>query len=239
MKGDGAVYGEVFCKVYNVLGWNYYPEAFGEKLLCWIEENHLDVKTALDLACGTGVLCRVLRDGGISAFGADLSEGMIAIARAENPDIPFAVADMVTYRPEKRVDLVTCTGDSLNHIPSLADVERIFGNVYESLNPGGFFIFDLLNEKEVSNDEPFEFDYSDTLRVWFRMTRPTEQDIDLNIRIFEKGNLQTEEHIKERLHDPAVICDLLRQQGFRIQRLSNRLRDSDNPGTTWFIIAEK
>ena len=199
------MYGEVFCKVYNVLGWNYYPEAFGEKLLCWIEENHLDVKTALDLACGTGVLCRVLRDAGISAFGADLSEGMIAIARSENPDIPFTVADMVTYRPEERVDLVTCTGDSLNHIPSLADVERIFGNVYESLNPGGFFIFDLLNEKEVSNDEPFEFDYSDTLRVWFRMTRPTEQDIDLNIRIFEKGNLQTEEPTELFLQRNASI----------------------------------
>lgn len=233
------MYGEVFCNVYNLLGWNYYPEAFGEKLLCWIEENQLKVKTALDLACGTGVLCRVLRDGGIGSAGADLSEGMIAIARAEHPDIPFTVADMVTYRPETRFDLVTCTGDSLNHISSLTDVAQIFGNVCDALNPGGFFIFDLLNEKEVSDDEPFEFDYSDTLRVWFRMTRPTARDIDLNIRIFEKGQLRTEEHIKEKLHDPAVICDLLQQQGFRVRRLSNRLRDADHPGTTWFLIAEK
>lgn len=233
------MYGEVFCKVYNELGWNYYPEAFGENLLGWIREQDLQVQSALDLACGTGVLCRVLREGGISASGADLSEGMIAVARAENPDIPFAVADMITYRPEKSFDLVTCTGDSLNHIPSLADVEKIFGNVCNALNPGGFFIFDLLNEKEVSTDEPFEFDFSDTLRVWFQMTRPTDRDVNLKIRVYEKGNLQVEENIKERLHDPETVCSLLRRQGFRVARLSNRLRDRDNPGTTWYIIAAK
>jgi SAM-dependent methyltransferase len=233
------VYGEVFCKVYNELGWNYYPEAFGENLLNWIRERDLKVETALDLACGTGVLCRVLRDGGIQTSGADLSEGMIAVARAENPDIPFAVADMVTYRPKKCVDLITCTGDSLNHIPALEDVQKIFGNVHHSLNSGGFFIFDLLNEREVSTDEPFEFDYSDTIRVWFQMTRPTDWDVNLKIRVFEAGKLQIEENIKERLHDPQTVCDLLRRQGFRVVRLSNRLRDADRPGTTWYIIAEK
>ena len=27
------MYSDIFCKVYNEFGWNYYPEAFGEQLL--------------------------------------------------------------------------------------------------------------------------------------------------------------------------------------------------------------
>ncbi len=233
------MYSDVFCKVYNELGWNYYPEAFGGQLLHWMKETKADVQSALDLACGTGILCRILHEAGVAACGADLSEGMIAIAREHNPEIPFEVADMITYRPEKRFDLVTCTGDALNHIPELRDVERIFRNVYECLNPGGFFIFDLLNEHEVSDDEPFEFDFSDTLRVWFQMTRPTEKGVNLQIRVYENGVLQVEENIRERIHGPEEVCALLRRSGFRVLRLSNRMLDSDNPGTTWFVIAAK
>ena len=42
------MYSDAFCKVYNEFGWNYFPEAFGEQLLIWLEENHVEVKTSLD-----------------------------------------------------------------------------------------------------------------------------------------------------------------------------------------------
>ena len=49
---------------------------------------------------------------------------MIAIARENCPEAHFEVADMTIYRPERQFDLVTCTGDAINHIPDLADVKR-------------------------------------------------------------------------------------------------------------------
>ena len=118
------MYSDVFCKVYNEFGWNYYPEIFGEQLLIWLKQNGISPKTAMDLACGTGVLCRILKDSGMDAAGMDFSSGMIDIARENNPDIPFEVADMITYHPDKHFDLVTCTGDAVNHIPELRDVEQ-------------------------------------------------------------------------------------------------------------------
>ena len=54
------MYSDVFCKVYNEFGWNYYPEIFGEQLLSWLQRKDLHPKTAMDLACGTGILCRIL-----------------------------------------------------------------------------------------------------------------------------------------------------------------------------------
>ena len=152
------MYSDIFCKVYNEFGWNYYPEIFGEQLLQWLKRRNFTPKNSLDLGCGTGVLCRILQGEGIQAAGMDFSSGMIDIARQDSPEIPYEVADMITYRPEKKFDLVTCTGDALNHIRELNDIQKIFQNVYAYTSAGGYFIFDILNEQEVSTSEPFEMD---------------------------------------------------------------------------------
>lgn len=233
------MYSDVFCKVYNEFGWNYYPEIFGRQLLEWLRRNHVCPKTSMDLACGTGVLCEILYQSGIMAAGMDLSQGMVDIARAGNPSISYDVADMTTYRPEKQYDLVTCTGDALNHIGVLSDIEKIFRNVYDYLSPGGYFIFDILNEHEVSTSEPFEMDFSDTIRVWFQMTQPGEKQVNLKIRVYENGELNFEENIRETVHDPAVICELLLGCGFSVVKCADRLLDDGNHGTTWFVIATK
>ena len=233
------MYSDIFCKVYNEFGWNYYPEIFGEQLLTWLKRNHFAPKASMDLACGTGVLCRILRDAGIEAAGMDFSSGMIGIAREADPSGHYDVADMITYRPEQQYDLVTCTGDAVNHIPELSDVEKIFQNVYAYTAPGGYFIFDLLNEREVSDSEPFESDFEENLRVWFQMTRPAENKVTLTIRVYENNTLRLEEHIRETIHDPETVCALLRQAGFSSVRCSDRLLEDALPGTTWFVIARK
>jgi 2-polyprenyl-3-methyl-5-hydroxy-6-metoxy-1,4-benzoquinol methylase len=233
------MYSDVFCKVYNEFGWNYYPEIFGEQLLEWLRRNDVKPRKAMDLACGTGILCEILYKSGIQASGMDLSAGMIDIARQGNPEIHYDVADMITYRPEKQFDLVTCTGDAINHTSDLADVERIFRNVYAYTSPGGYFIFDILNENEVSTSEPFEMDFSDTVRVWFQMIQPGDKQVNLKVRVYENGQLQFEENIRETIHDPAIICDLLRIAGFDVLKCADRLLDTNNSGTTWFVIARK
>lgn len=233
------MYSDVFCKVYNEFGWNYYPEIFAEQLLQWLERNGIRPKNSMDLACGTGILCEILHKNGIRARGMDFSSGMIDIARQGSPEIRYDVADMITFCPAEQFDLVTCTGDAINHIPDLADVERIFRNVYAYTAPGGRFVFDILNENEVSTSEPFEMNFTDTVRVWFQMTQPGNKQVNLKIRVYEEGVLQFEENIRETIHDPAAICDLLRKVGFEVLKCADRLLETNNPGTTWFVIAGK
>ena len=233
------MYSDVFCKVYNEFGWNYYPEIFGQQLLTWLQRRDFRPKTSLDLGCGTGVLCEILHKNGIRASGMDFSAGMIDIARQGSSEITYEVADMITYCPDIRFDLVTCTGDALNHIGSLRDVEKIFRNVCRYTAPGGYFIFDILNEREVSSGEPFEMDFSETVRVWFQMTRPAPNQVNLRVRVFENGQLQFEENIRETVHDPALICKLLEKSGFVVERCADRLLEDSNPGTTWFVVARK
>lgn len=234
------MYSDAFCKVYNQFGWNYFPEIFGEQLLSWLDQNQIKIKTSLDLACGTGILCEILHKNGIQACGADLSEGMIAIARESNPGISYEIADMIQYLPKKSFDLVTCTGDALNHIIHLKDVEQIFRNVYRYLNEGGYFIFDILNEKEVPKGEPIPLDFSDTVKAQFMVTQDQKGIINLKTTVFENGEFQFEENITETVHDPAVICGLLKDCGFEVLKCADQLLEgSDAHGTTWFVIAKK
>lgn len=233
------MYSDLFCKVYNEFGWNYYPEAFAQQLLDWMQQRNVPVKRTLDLACGTGVLSRILGQHGMEAWGMDFSEGMIRIARQEDPRGHYDVADMTIYRPETRFDLVTCTGDALNHIPELSDVETIFRNVYGYLTEEGWFVFDLLNEREVSTSEPFDMPFTDGVSARFQITRPAPGQVNLQTKVFENGVLTVEENIRETIHDVDTVCSLLKKAGFRCVSPGHSLLPEHNRATTWYILAQK
>lgn len=233
------MYSDLFCKVYNEFGWNYFPEAFGEQLLLWMKENKVSISTSLDLACGSGVLCEILHAQGIDVWGMDLSDGMINVAKSRNCDIHYEVADMITYRPEKNFDLVTCTGDALNHIIDLNNIKTIFENVFQYLSESGYFIFDILNEKEVPSSEPFDLDFSETIKAQFSVTKDTAGIVTLKTVVYENGVQSFEERITEIVHDIPTILSMLKAVGFRIIRCSDRLLDTSHPGTTCYVIAHK
>lgn len=234
------MYSDAFCEVYNQFGWNYFPEAFAGQLLLWMEQTGVRVRNSLDLGCGTGVLCEILNKNGIETQGMDFSENMIAIARQNAPHIPYEVGDMVTYHPGKKFDLVTCTGDALNHILDLEKVEQIFKNVYSYLNDGGYMIFDILNESEVSTGDAFDLDFSETVKATFQMLQNEDGLVTLKTTVFENGVQTFEERIEETIHDPALVCEALRRSGFTVVKCDHSLLDqADTSALTWFVIAKK
>ena len=82
-------------------------------------------------------------------------------------------------------------------------------------------------------------DFSETIRVWFQMTRPETDQVNLKIRVFEEGQLQFEENIRETIHDPWKICKLLQSSGFTVERCADSLLEDGGHGTTWFVVARK
>jgi len=233
------MYDSLFCRMYNEFGWNEYPRAFGERLLSWLDARGVAVRSAVDLGCGTGVLCETLHEAGIDTLGIDLSEEMIAIARERAPELHYEAGDMTDFHTEGRFDLVTCTGDALNHVTDLDDVGKVFGCVRAALNPGGLFVFDLLRADEVPEGEPFWADF-DSLRVRFFAERDEEGFTTLRVDAFEGDIPKFSEVIKEKTHDVGDICDMLRDNGFDVLQCADRLdMASDAHGTTWFIVARR
>ena len=87
--------------------------------------------TVLDLACGTGDLCRGLEAAGLSPIGMDLSYGMLAAARTA---APLVHADALRLPvPDASVDGVTC-GFALRNFVELGPFFAELGRV---VRPGG------------------------------------------------------------------------------------------------------
>ncbi len=107
------------------------------------------VRTACDLACGTGTTAVEFARAGIGMAGVDLSPTMCRLARrkAREAGVPLQVlhADMRSFRLPEPVDLVTCEYDALNHVPRKGDLDRVAKAVARALKPGGHFFFDVNN----------------------------------------------------------------------------------------------
>lgn len=107
-------------------------------------------KTVLDLCCGTGTVSLILAKMGYQVSGMDISPGMIKWARHKSEsmglNIDFQVQDAAELRMGKRFDLVISLFDSLNYILDAAALQNAFYRVFEHLQPGGLFIFDMNTE---------------------------------------------------------------------------------------------
>ena len=85
--------------------------------------------TVLDLACGTGDLCRGLQDAGLSPVGMDLSFGMLAAARTTAPLVEADALQLPV--PDGAIDGVTC-GFALRNFRELAPFFDELGRVVRS-----------------------------------------------------------------------------------------------------------
>ncbi|UCC80813.1 MAG: class I SAM-dependent methyltransferase [Candidatus Zixiibacteriota bacterium] len=136
------VYGD-FSRYYDMLGWNLFAGICAERLKEFFKLRGEKPETALNLACGTGELEKLLRKTGIEFTGVDASPGMLREARKKCPEARFVKADAADVRLNRKFDMVLFLFDSANHMYSLPHLSRVFKNSRRHLKKGGYFIFDI------------------------------------------------------------------------------------------------
>ena len=99
----------------------------------------LQVRSACDLACGTGTTAVELARLGIKVFAVDLSPVMCRLARQKAKRVRTRLrvlqGDMRTFRLPEPVDLITSEFDAVNHIPRKADLGRVAKAAARALRP--------------------------------------------------------------------------------------------------------
>jgi len=110
-------------------------DAFAEMMR---KHARIPVRTLLNLGCGAGHNDHNLKQQ-FEITGADIAQGMLALARELNPEITYLNGDMRTLRLNRQFDVVTCF-DSIDYMCSEADLRAAFETTFMHLKPGGVFL---------------------------------------------------------------------------------------------------
>ncbi len=119
---------------------NYQAEV--QQLVAIINEHHLsEVKSLLDVACGTGKHIQYLKDH-YEVEGLDLSQDLLDFARQRNPGISYYHADMVEFDLGRAFEVVTCLFSSIGYVKTHENLSRALTCMARHLLPGGLLIIE-------------------------------------------------------------------------------------------------
>lgn len=183
----------------------------------------LKPRTAVDLACGTGSVTKLLAEQGLAVTGVDMSGEMLTVAWEKCMVLPnpprFVCQKLQKLWLPRGVDLAVCALDSLNYITDPADSREAIRRVWKALNPGGIFIFDVNTpEKLRAMDGQVFLDEDDDVYCVWRGEFDEETNIctygmDLFQRRGAVWERSFEEH-REYAYSQAQLTEYLKAAGF-------------------------
>ncbi|GMU19803.1 MAG: hypothetical protein AMXMBFR12_09940 [Candidatus Babeliales bacterium] len=106
-----------------------------------------DIKTVLDLTCGTGSQVFWLTKRGFKVVGSDINAKMLKTAKEkaekDNLDLQFIKGDMRTTHVGE-FDAVITIFNAIGHLTK-PDFEKALQNIHGNLKKDGLYIFDIAN----------------------------------------------------------------------------------------------
>ncbi|MCD8329023.1 MAG: class I SAM-dependent methyltransferase [Ruminococcus sp.] len=198
----------------------------------------------LDLACGTGELSLRLNNAGYKVTGLDLSDEMLKRAR-EKCQATFVKGDMTDFSLDNPFRAVVCTLDCINHLRNIEDVKKTFACVYNSLDVGGVFIFDVnspYKHKEILADNSFVYEDEQNLLVWRNDYDERLSRVGITLDLFKSNGdcyKRESESFFEYDYSLEEICSALEQCGFNVIDVSSEYEMEEvTPDTErYFIIS--
>lgn len=93
--------------------------------------------SVLDAGCGSGRDARLLADRGASVIGVDISEGLLRVARRDNPDIDFVDGDLRQLPFDDAMFDGVYARTSLLHLETVDDMQQALRELARVLRPNG------------------------------------------------------------------------------------------------------
>lgn len=189
-----------------------------EKLLK--EQN---VKTVLDMTCGTGSQVFHLAKRGYEVVGSDFSPALLDIARNKamdnNYNINFIDGDMRELKAGK-FDAVITIFNAIGHLTK-NDFEKALRNIHSNLNDSGVYLFDIFNLQAINNNNIAEF-AMDTETVVNGVKIRNIQKSEINE---DKGLFISHDHytIHKKDSEPEIVTNSFSLQIYTAEELKAML----------------
>lgn len=184
------------------------------------------VRRVLDLACGTGSITVPLAKAGFDVTGIDLSAEMLALAQEkaekERVRIRFSEQNIALFDAGRGYDAAICSFDGYNYLTKSADVVSSFARVYETLNDGGIFIFDVSTPYKYENvlaDNAYVYEYDDLFLSWQNYFNPKTGLCDFYLTFFIKDGSawhRADEYQRQRRYPLPRLKKMAEGAGFTV-----------------------
>ncbi|MBR0461437.1 MAG: class I SAM-dependent methyltransferase [Erysipelotrichaceae bacterium] len=207
----------------------YYDFLLGDEegFSLWLEYIEKEpFKTCLELASGSGVMARILKDKGYEVTASDISDEMIEVA-GRNFDGEYLRLNMIDFELHRTYDLVLCIVDSINYLYE-EELETMFKSVYRHLNEGGRFIFDMhhkerLNEFAEEYIEEGQID-EDTYYQWTINADKDENTLNEHFTFYTPDGM-IQEHHTQNIFDPNMVREKMENCGFDTEMIEDFVED--------------
>ncbi len=207
-------YQENFVKIYDYLRSEKYYQETVEKLDEIFSEN--DVKTVLDVGCGTGRIPKLLNDKGYKVIGIDKSKNMIEYARKKYPKLEFHVGDVKEFSLEK-YDAVIAMDSVLSYVQE--DFEKALENMDQHATK--ILVFDIaFTENLIPNN--FNDNFGEFKEV--SMKRKGDKLIsDIEIKSQDVHEIHKHHIVKEE-----QVVNTLEKLGYTVKTRGNNREEHEN-----------
>lgn len=204
------------------------------------------VETVLELGCGTGSLTRLLARRGYAVTAMDLSPDMLTVAeqKCRGLNVRFLCRDMTEFGRLGPVDGVVSGLDSVNYVTRPKSLQRMFRSVFDSLSPGGLFLFDVKTPAALEGaDGQTCLDEDDDLYCVWRADyharrRVCGYGLDLFLRQEDGSWLREGEYHEEYAYTMEELEGFLREAGFQnVKQYGGMTMTAPRPGAQRVFFA--
>ena len=176
---------------------------------------------AVDLGAGFGMHAIPLARAGYEVVALDTSHELLDVLRANGAGLAIRCveADLLDFRRHvtEPASLIVCLGDTLTHLESTDDVERLVRDVAASLTPGGRFVVTFRDYTQPAVGDarfiPVRSD-ADRIHTCFLEEQPDHMLVHDIVHERDGGTwrMKVSSYPKLRLA-PAAVAEALRYEG--------------------------
>lgn len=177
-----------------------------------------NVKTIVDLACGTGKMTQLLAKRNYKVIGVDNSAEMLAEA-CQKCRATFVKQDMQKLQLPHLVDMAICVNDGTNYV-SQQNLTAFFQTINNNLKPGAPFVFDISSAHKLQNvvgNNVFYVDDDKKTLLWTNLL--VNDTVTMNLTLFTKcGNTysRSDETHTQYIHQQSFVETCLKNAGFTL-----------------------
>jgi ubiquinone/menaquinone biosynthesis C-methylase UbiE len=180
-------------------------------------------KRLLELGCGTGNMTLRLKSLGADVTAIDISQEMLTVAEekswSKKIKLSYLNQDMVNFNIQRKFSIAASFCDGYNYILEKENLKESFKRVFNHLDKGGYFIFDISTPYKLKNkvgNNTFTLNEEDISYIWDNYLE--DDTIEMYLTFFVKQDKlyrRLEEHHIQRIYEIDFIEKSLEEAGFK------------------------